>query len=196
MNGDIFEMSRYLHCMNSDKRITQLSKLLSYILRHNPGEAGLKPDEHGWVEVDPLLKYLHEKDKSINFDLLQHIVDTNSKKRFAFNEDFTKIRASQGHSIEIDLQYSPIAPPEYLYHGTVAAFISAITEKGLIKIERHHVHLTADIEVAKQVGGRRGKPVILTINASMMYQQGFLFYLSDNGVWLTDHVLPQYITWP
>lgn len=180
--------------MIPQKQITRLSKLLSYILRHNPGEAGIELDKQGWAPVDQLLNYLINKGENINLDLLKHIVATNSKKRFSFNNDHTMIRASQGHSIEVDLNYAPSTPPAQLYHGTIKEFVPAILEKGLNKMERHHVHLSKDIETAKQVGGRRGKPVVLTINSLAMNEKGFLFYLSDNGVWLTDHVPPGFIS--
>jgi putative RNA 2'-phosphotransferase len=180
--------------MNAEKHLVRLSKLLSNILRHNPGEAGIELDKEGWAPVDQLLNYMINKGEDINLDLLKHIVATNSKKRFAFNSDYSKIRASQGHSVEVDLSYAPSAPPAKLYHGTVKEFVPVILEKGLHKMERHHVHLSKDIETATQVGSRRGKPVILTIDAQAMQENGFLFYLSDNGVWLTDHVPPGYIT--
>jgi putative RNA 2'-phosphotransferase len=180
--------------MNSEKYLTRLSKLLSYILRHNPGEAGIELDKEGWASVDQLLNYLIKKGEDINLDLLKHIVATNSKKRFSFNSDHTLIRASQGHSVEVNLNYMPSTPPAQLYHGTVKEFVPIILEKGLVKMDRHHVHLSKDIETAAQVGRRRGKPVILTINALAMNEKGFLFYLSDNGVWLTDHVPPGFIS--
>lgn len=179
--------------MNSEKHITQLSKLLSYILRHNPVEAGIELDTQGWAPVDKLLEYLKQKDSTVTIDLLKHVVASNSKKRFSFNDDFTMIRASQGHSIEVDLNYSPSTPQDKLYHGTVKEAVAVILDKGIAKMQRHHVHLSKDKETATQVGSRRGKPVILTINAGAMHAKGFLFYLSDNGVWLTDHVPPEFI---
>lgn len=179
--------------MIPEKQITRFSKLISYILRHNPAEAGIQLDNHGWAPVDQLLVYLNKKDEQVNLDLLKHIVSTNSKKRFSFNDDYTMIRASQGHSVEVDLDYTPSTPPEHLYHGTVKESVPVILEKGIAKMQRHHVHLSKDKETATQVGSRRGKPVILTINAHAMHAKGYSFYLSDNGVWLTDHVPPQFI---
>lgn len=176
-----------------DKQIARLSKLLSYILRHNPGEAGIELDEQGWAPVDQLLTYINRNGPVLNFELLKHIVDTNTKKRFSFNSDFTLIRASQGHSVNVDLGYEPTTPPDFLYHGTVAASIDSILKSGLAKKQRHHVHLSIDKQTANQVGSRRGKPVILTVKALAMQENGFSFYLSDNGVWLTDHVPPEYI---
>lgn len=174
--------------MISEKEMTQLSKLLSYILRHNPSEAGITLDAQGWAPVGQLLAHLNEKQANVTLDLLKHLVATNSKKRFSFNDDYSMIRASQGHSVEVDLNYSPSVPPDMLYHGTFKEAVKAILEKGLTKMQRHHVHLSKDKETATQVGSRRGKPVILTINAKAMHEKGFLFYVSDNGVWLTDHV--------
>jgi putative RNA 2'-phosphotransferase len=179
--------------MLPEKQITRLSKLLSYILRHNPGEAGIELNNQGWAPVDQLLIYLNNKGEQISLDLLKHIAATNSKKRFSFNDDFTMIRASQGHSIEVDLDYAPSIPPDKLYHGTVKESAAIILEKGIAKMQRHHVHLSKDVETATQVGSRRGKPIILTINAKAMHEKGFLFYMSDNGVWLTDHVPPEFI---
>jgi putative RNA 2'-phosphotransferase len=127
-------------------------------------------------------------------NLLIEIVETNDKKRFSFNDDYTKIRANQGHSIDIDLNLIEDVPPTILYHGTVIKFIDSINKNGLIKGDRHHVHLSADIDTAISVGSRRGKAIVLEIDSFMMYNDGFKFYLSDNGVWLTDHVPAIYIS--
>ena len=170
-----------------------ISKFLSLILRHNPGKIGLQLDENGWTNVDELLRKAQRHQPKLDVQLLKEIVETNDKKRFAFNDDETRIRANQGHSIEIDLKYKPIRPPEFLYHGTVAKFMEPIKEKGLLKMNRHHVHLSEERETATKVGSRRGKPIILTVRSGEMYTNGIDFFQSDNGVWLTDVVLLEYI---
>lgn len=126
--------------------------------------------------------------------ILQYIVDINNKNRFAFNDDLTKIRASQGHSVNFELGYTEQQPPTILYHGTVEKFLPAIMKEGLQKMERHHVHLSADKSTAIKVGERRGKPIVLAIKSGEMFSAAYKFYLSDNGVWLTDHVPVEFIT--
>ncbi len=170
-----------------------ISKFLSLILRHNPDKIGLKLDENGWADVTELLKKAKQHQPQLNRTLLKEVVETNDKKRFAFNDNQTRIRASQGHSVQIDLNYKSKQPPKFLYHGTVAKFIDAIEKKGLLKMSRHHVHLSEELETATKVGSRRGKPIILTIRSAEMHANGIEFFQSDNGVWLTEVVLPQYI---
>ena len=173
---------------------THLSKFLSLILRHQPEKVGLTLDEAGWVGVNELLAALARHGRPITRETLDHIVATSEKKRFAFSDDGGCIRASQGHSVEVELGYAPAAPPPLLYHGTVDRFLDSIREKGLIKGDRHHVHLSPDTATATTVGARRGKPVVLTIDAAAMAREGLLFYRSANGVWLTDHVPARFIT--
>jgi putative RNA 2'-phosphotransferase len=179
--------------MISEKQATHFSKLLSYILRHKPGEYEIVLDENGYTNVDELINKLNTQTENINFEILQYIVDTNDKKRFAFNEDLTKIRASQGHSVDVELGYTEKQPPAILYHGTVEKFLTSILAEGLQKMQRHHVHLSADRATAIKVGERRGKPIILAIKADEMFTAGYKFFLSDNDVWLTDHVPVQFI---
>ena len=173
--------------------LTQISKLLSKILRHQPDLIDIKLDENGWVEVSTLLQNLEKYQTQISFEQLKEVVDTNSKKRFSFNEDFSKIRANQGHSVEVDLALQAQTPPDILYHGTVEKNLDSIFEKGLSKMNRHHVHLSADTETAQKVGMRHGKPIILKIESKKMYDQGYVFYLSENQVWLTDSVPSEFI---
>lgn len=170
------------------------SKFLSYVLRHKPETIGIVLDENGFVEVSVLLQALQD-DGWLRFtrDDLTRIVQTNNKKRFAFCEKGLLIRASQGHSIEVDLQLVPQSPPEFLYHGTVEKFIDAIKKEGLQKRNRHHVHLSRDIETATNVGQRRGKPIILKIASQDMHKAGFEFFKSANDVWLTEKIPPQFI---
>ena len=179
--------------MFSEKENTRVSKFLSWALRHKPGEIGLVLDENGWADVKELIEKSKSANIELTFDILKHIVDTNSKRRFSFNEDQTKIRANQGHSIEIDLALTPKEPPEFLYHGTAERFSDSILKSGLVKKERHHVHLSSDIKTAISVGQRHGKPVVFVIDAKQMHKEGFEFYISENGVWLADNIPVKYL---
>ena len=180
--------------MNPPENMNRISKFLSLILRHRPESVGITLDAHGWADVATLLRQMNAHGTIIDRALLDHIVATNPKRRFDYDASGTKIRASQGHSIAIDLDYTPRTPPEILYHGTATGAIAAIRESGgLDKRARHHVHLSADAETAIKVGQRHGKPVVLRIAAGQMQRDGYLFYQSDNGVWLTDHVPLAYI---
>jgi len=183
-----------------ERRAKGLSKFLSLLLRHRPEVLNLTLDDNGWVPVDDLMAGLRTQDRWSDVTLaeIEHVVATNNKKRFEFSEDGTRIRARQGHSVkaDIDLGLQPVAPPTVLYHGTVAKYLGNIRHQGLRKMKRHHVHLSADRATATNVGGRRGKPVILLIHAHEMTRDGHEFYLSNNGVWLTEHVPSNYITFP
>jgi putative RNA 2'-phosphotransferase len=176
----------------TEKEIKNTSKFLSLVLRHSPETIGLQLDTNGWANVDELIKQCNTNQQRMDYDLLLEVVETNDKKRFAFNEDNTKIRASQGHSISIELDLKPIEPHNFLYHGTVEKFLHAIQVEGLKKMSRQYVHLSNDIETAIKVASRRGKPIILKINAPKMFADGFQFYRSENGVWLTDFVPVEY----
>ena len=178
--------------MNEQQK-KSVSKFLSLILRHQPEVIGITLDENGWTDVDELIAKMNTNGHRISFDELEEVVETNDKQRFAFSDDYNKIRANQGHSVNISLGLDPQEPPEYLYHGTVAKFLDSIRKEGLQRMSRQHLHLSRDGETAMKVGSRRGIPVILNINSGAMHQDGFLFYLSDNGVWLTDHVPAKYI---
>ena len=177
----------------SENETIRTSKFLSLILRHEPERVGLELDEAGWVGVDELLAAVNRHGESLTLEQLKHVVATNDKKRFAFSDDGKRIRASQGHSVEMELQYEPQVPPEFLYHGTPQRFVESIRATGLNKGERHHVHLSPDPQTASKVGQRRGRPVVLTIRSGEMHRQGHIFYRSANGVWLVDHVPPQFI---
>lgn len=179
--------------MIDEKQHTRLSKFISLVLRHKPGTIGLELDQEGWADVNELLEKMNAHQKHIDMETLNLIVENNNKKRFSFNEDRTRIRASQGHSIKVDLGYCAVEPPEVLYHGTARQNTGNIFKTGISKGSRHHVHLSLDVETAINVGQRHGKPVVLTIKAKAMHNDGYEFYRSDNGVWLTENVPVQYI---
>lgn len=172
----------------------KISKFLSLILRHQPETIHLKLDENGWADVRELIEKSARNRMRFTLGELDEVVETNNKKRFAFNEDKTKIRANQGHSIDVDLALISQQPPEFLYHGTAEANMASILEKGIEKRNRQHVHLSSDKETATKVGMRHGKPVILIIRTGEMFKDKIQFYLSDNGVWLTDFVDVKYIS--
>jgi putative RNA 2'-phosphotransferase len=174
-------------------RLTRVSKYLAKYLRHAPQEIGLMLQPGGWVPVDDLLAAAEKNGFSITYDELVECVETNDKQRFAFDVSGELIRANQGHSVEVDLQLDEREPPETLYHGTVERFLSSILEGGLVRGRRHHVHLSKDVETARKVGARRGKPVILKVDAGKMHRDGHKFLLSVNGVWLTEAVPPNYL---
>ncbi len=180
----------------TDKETIRTSKFLSLILRHEPERVGLILGEAGWVDVNELLQAVNRHGLALTHDQLKHVVATSDKKRFAFSEDGRCIRASQGHSVEVDLQYAPQIPPEILFHGTATRFIDVIRKDGLQRMQRHDVHLSAETKVTFQVGGRHGKPVLLTIRAGDMHRAGFVFRCSANGVWLVNHVPPEFIEFP
>ncbi len=175
-------------------RLVQVSKYLAKYLRHAPHELGLTLRSGGWVPVDDLLEATRNHGFPITYDELVECVETNDKRRFSFDETGDLIRANQGHSVEVDLHLEANEPPEILYHGTVERFLPSILTEGLNRGRRHHVHLSKDEETARKVGARRGKPVILRIEAERMHRDGHTFYLSSNGVWLTDVVPPEYLT--
>ncbi|WP_294822272.1 RNA 2'-phosphotransferase [uncultured Flavobacterium sp.] len=179
--------------MTSEKETKQISKLLSYVLRHNPESIGIALDAGGWADVGLLLEKINESGTKIDAAVLNHVVETSSKNRFAYNDAKDRIRASQGHSVVIELGYEPLSPPEILYHGTAAQNVDAILKEGIHKGSRHHVHLSLDRETAVNVGGRHGKPVVLEVTALEMHNDGYEFFLSENGVWLTDNVPVGYV---
>ena len=180
--------------MITEKEAVKISKFLSLVLRHQPETISLVLDENGWADVDILIEKCNEKGVALTRKLLEHIVATNTKKRFSFNGQKDQIRANQGHSIDVDLALSAQIPPDVLYHGTAEQFVASIKEQGLQKQQRQHVHLSKEQSTAVQVGQRHGKPVVFSVSAGQMYQDGFVFYLSDNGVWLTDHVPAKYLS--
>lgn len=175
---------------NSD---TKISKYISLILRHKPEEIGLKLDEYGYLNVSDLINGLNKSWKDFNMDDLERIVREDSKQRYSFNEDKSKIRANQGHSISVNLELQSIKPPNKLYHGTGRKYLDSILKNGLIKKERQYVHLSGDIETASIVGKRHGELVVLEIDSESMFNKGIKFYLSKNNLWLCDYVPVEYI---
>lgn len=175
---------------NSD---TKISKYISLILRHKPEEIGLELDEHGYLNVSDLINGINRSWKNFNIDDLERIVREDSKQRYSFNEDKSKIRANQGHSIPVNLELQPIKPPNKLYHGTGRKYLDSILKNGLIKKERQYVHLSGDIETASVVGKRHGELVVLEIDSESMFNKGIKFYLSKNNLWLCDYVPVEYI---
>lgn len=172
--------------------LTKISKYISLILRHKPEVIGIKLDAHGWADVNALLAGISKK-YPINRDILQEIMRSDEKQRYSFSEDGTKIRANQGHSIQVDVELTLTEPHETLYHGTAQRFAASIEAQGLLPQSRLYVHLSPDPETAEKVGRRHGEPVIYLVAAGQMYRDGYRFYLSANGVWLTKVVPAPYL---
>lgn len=175
--------------MNQQSKMDiDLGHFLSLVLRHKPQEAGISLDANGWAEVKELLAGMNQAGKKISMDDLERIVKENNKQRYAFNEDHTRIRANQGHSIPVDVELKAEQPPKELYHGTATKNVDSIKEKGITKQKRQYVHLSSDKKVAMQVGKRHGSPVVCIIDAEKMAEKGKKFHLSENKVWLCDYV--------
>ncbi|ADV66836.1 RNA 2'-phosphotransferase [Deinococcus maricopensis] len=173
---------------------TKLSRRLSYLLRHAPHEAGLTLEPGGWVRVDDLLAGLRRLGVAATREAVETVVRTNDKRRFSLDGAGERIRANQGHSVPVDLELTPSVPPDALYHGTVRAATGDIFREGLRPMARHHVHLSPDTATAVRVGARRGRPVVLRVDAAGMHAAGHRFYCSENGVWLTDTVPPAFLS--
>ncbi len=178
-------------------QLKERSKYLSKILRHQPDSIHLQLDSAGWADITELLAKMvkHGPRFKPPFDreTLDEIVASSDKQRYAFSEDGAQIRANQGHSVPVELGYEPQQPPEWLYHGTAHKNVVSIKKSGLIRVKRHHVHLSTNRETALQVGGRHGSPVSLTIRAGDLYRSGHVFYCTPNGVWLTEGVPAEFI---
>jgi putative RNA 2'-phosphotransferase len=176
-----------------EKRKTKISKFLSLILRHKPETIDLNLDENGWADVKELLEKSAQNGNDFTRKELETVVEKNDKKRFTFDARREKIRASQGHSITVEIGFEEKTPPKTLYHGTAEKNVEAILQNGLQKMQRHHVHLSTEIETARAVGTRYGKPVIFQINTENMLAENFKFYVSANGVWLVERVPAQFL---
>jgi putative RNA 2'-phosphotransferase len=178
----------------TDKKLIQLSRFLSFVLRHKPEAIGLELDQNGWVNVDMLIEAVIQSGRHLTREILAEIVVTDDKQRYAFSPDKKLIRASQGHSINVDLVLTPIEPPELLYHGTAIRFAAQIMQEGLKPQNRQYVHLSTDDKTASSVGSRHGKPtIVLTVLAQKMHEDGQLFYLSENKIWLVEYIKPEYL---
>ncbi|WP_329130510.1 RNA 2'-phosphotransferase [Streptomyces sp. NBC_01476] len=174
-----------------EKRTVRVSRFLSMVLRHRPEAVGIVLDEAGWVDVDELIAACATRGRRFSRAELDHVVATNNKKRFAYSPDGRRIRASQGHSVEVRLGLAAAVPPDVLFHGTAAASVGAIMREGLKPMSRQDVHLSADAETAVRVGARHGRPVVLAVDAAALAAAGHEFRVSANGVWLTDAVPPE-----
>ena len=170
----------------------KISKYMSMILRHRPEVIGIHLDEHGWADVNELIEGIAKK-KKFNREILEEIVRTDEKQRYSFNDDKTKIRANQGHSISVDLELEPQEPPETLWHGTAEKYVASIEKTGLRPGNRMYVHLSPDIQTAEKVGSRHGKPIIYQVKSGEMHRKGFKFYRSVNRVWLTIMVPVEFL---
>ena len=179
--------------MSRNTELTTISKFMSLVLRHQPGLVGLELDAAGWADVDDLLARAATAGRAITRDQLNEVVATSDKRRFALSDDGTRIRANQGHSIDVDLGLEPIEPPPFLFHGTASPFVESIMATGLERRSRHHVHLTENIAIGEAVGRRYGKPVILRVAAGAMAAQGHAFFRSANDVWLVESVPSSFI---
>ena len=171
----------------------RLSVFLSLVLRHQPEAAGITLDEHGWADVEALIQGISGTGRPMDMELLEDMVRTDEKGRYSFNEDRTLIRANQGHSIPVDVELTETTPPQVLYHGTASRFEQAILEQGLKPMSRLYVHLSGDAKTALTVGRRHGNPVVFEVDSSRMSRDGEHFYISQNGVWLTKRVKPEYL---
>jgi len=175
------------------KNLEQTSKFLSYVLRHKPDEIGLALDQHGWANIEELIARASTHGTRLNMELIEEVVETSDKRRFIIDDEGTRIRANQGHSIPVDLDLKPVTSPDVLYHGTATRFLESIRETGLQPRSRHHVHLSANRETAAAVGARHGKLIVLEVDAAGMAAAGHVFFVSANGVWLSHHIPPVFI---
>lgn len=175
------------------ENLVKISKFLSKHLRHAPEDIGITLEPGGWVNVDTLLEASTKHGMRISRETLEQIVLESDKQRFTFDETGTRIRANQGHSTNVTLEFESVMPPETLYHGTATKFLPSIFETGIQRMKRHHVHLSSDTDTAAKVGARHGKLVILEVNTKVMVEAGFVFYRSENGVWLVDTVPVEYL---
>lgn len=170
---------------------TRASKRLAFVLRHDPTSVGLTLDRSGWADVPTLLRALAAAGMTLTRVDLEHLVSGSDKQRFELDGD--RVRARQGHSIPVDLDLPEAVPPDVLFHGTPLINVSSILDHGLTRGSRHHVHLSPDVQTAERVGARRGAATVLVVDASRMARDGFQFFITGNGVWLTDYVPAEYV---
>lgn len=179
-----------------DDQLVRISKFLSFVLRHQPEAIDLELDSGGWARIDDLIEKTGNSRRPLTDALIREVVEKDDKQRYALSDDGQKVRARYGHSIEIDLEIDPVEPPEILYHGTASRNLGPIHMNGIVRGGRQYVHLSPDIETATEVGRRHGNPVVLEIMAREMHDDGTRFFLTENGIWLTDEVPPKYIRFP
>lgn len=180
--------------MKNKEFYVKLGKYIAYILRHGATQENVEIDKEGWVSVEALIAKAQEEGYNCNIEDVRHVVETNSKKRFQFNEGETFIRAVQGHSSDaVNISFAETVPPDVLFHGTATQFLESIMSGGIKKMNRQYVHLSSNIDTAHSVGQRHGKVIILNIDAARMHKEGIKFYLSENGVWLTEYIDSKYI---
>lgn len=172
--------------------LTKTSRFISMILRHKPEAVGITLDEHGWASVEALISGVKQT-SPFSMEILEEIVETDEKQRYSFNEDKSKIRANQGHSVKVDVELQTMEPPQFLYHGTGQKYAESIDENGLVSKSRLYVHLSEDIDTAVTVGSRHGKPVVYRVKSEKMQEDGYVFYKSVNGVWLVKSVPAEYL---
>ncbi|HBF7642493.1 TPA: RNA 2'-phosphotransferase [Clostridioides difficile] len=171
----------------------KLSIFISLILRHKPETIGIKLDDYGYADVNELIEKINNTGRNINIEILEQIVKEDNKQRYSFNEDRSKIRANQGHSINVNVELRELEPPRFLYHGTATRFLDNIKKEGIISKSRLYVHLSNNIDTAVQVGKRHGIPIVLKINAGKMYENDYKFYLSENNIWLCEYIPFKYV---
>jgi len=179
-----------------DRDLVHMSKFLSLVLRHKPEVAGLALEEGGWVKVDDLIHGAKEAGVSLDRELLRFVVEESEKKRFSFSDDGQRIRANYGHSIPIHMDFEPIEPPEFLYHGTAVRFLESIQKNGIAPRGRQYVHLSPDEQTATETGRRHGVPIVLPVQSRFMHENGFHFYHTASGIWLTEKVPPEFVVFP
>jgi len=175
------------------QKLKKTSKFLSLLLRHQPELLNLQLEEGGWTDTKTLIQKINKKNDNFTFQELEYVVENNDKQRFGFNEDKTKIRANQGHSTKVEMNYQPITPPSVLYHGTATKNVESILKNGILKGARQYIHLSTDLETAQKVGSRHGKPYIFKIETLKMQEAGIQFYCSENGVWLVDFIPKEFL---
>ena len=174
--------------------LTKASKYLALILRHKPEEIGIKLEKNGWADTAKVVKGVSMRFSGFNMETLEEIVRTDSKQRYSFTEDKKKIRANQGHSVDVEIEFDEVEPPDVLFHGTATRFMDSIFKDGLCSMTRQYVHLSGDHDTAVIVGSRHGKPIVFRVDCQKMVEDGFRFYRSANGVWLTSHVPAKYLS--
>lgn len=176
------------------KKNDRLSVFLSLVLRHKPEVIGLALDNQGYLKLDDLIDGINKSGREVELQTILDIVNSDDKKRYSLSEDNSKIRASQGHSIPVDLSLANGIPSGQLFHGTAERFKESIETTGLVKAGREYVHLSENIETAISVGSRRGKPVVFLVDHKKMLEDGHELWISENNVWLSENIPTKYLS--